>query len=215
MRDQELDRLFDRFRRKGDVPALGTVFDATAPELLHVAMSLVRDPGEADDLLQETFLTAIERAARYDAERRLAPWLLGILVHHARELRRLRAREIRPERLAPSTADGTEARAHEREPPHAPEQALSRRPAGARALPELSWGVRALREEFRQGGKTAAEIARAGGLASGAVRMRVHRALERLRRLLPAGLALGGAADARGRGLADVRAVVLTAAART
>src|SRR5262245_7545317 len=117
MRDQELDRLFDRFRRRGDVPALGAVFDATAPELLHVAMNLVRDPGEADDLLQETFLTAIQRAPRYDAERRLVPWLLGILAHHAKERRRQRARELDPTRLAeraPSTPE-SEARGHELE----------------------------------------------------------------------------------------------------
>ena len=42
--------------------ALGAIFDATAPELLRVAMSLVGAAGEADDLLQDTFLTAIERA---------------------------------------------------------------------------------------------------------------------------------------------------------
>src|SRR5262245_36784147 len=112
MNDQELDRLFERFRRRGDVLALGAIFDATAPELLHVAMSLVREPGEADDLLQETFLTAIERGERYEAGRRLVPWLLGILVLHAREQRARRRRELDPARLAPREAPAPEAQAH-------------------------------------------------------------------------------------------------------
>ena len=48
MRDQDLDRLFERFRGRGDVAALGAIFDATAPELLQVAMSLVREASEAE-----------------------------------------------------------------------------------------------------------------------------------------------------------------------
>jgi len=54
MRDRRLDRWFDRFRRRGDVRALGAVFDQVAPELLRVAMSLTREIGDAEDLLQET-----------------------------------------------------------------------------------------------------------------------------------------------------------------
>ena len=100
MHDRTLDRLFDRFRRHGDVQALGEVFDGTAPELMRIAASLVRDPNAADDLLQQTFLTEIERSDRYDAARRLVPWLLGILVHGAREERRVRRRELDPAHLA-------------------------------------------------------------------------------------------------------------------
>src|SRR5688572_32726498 len=109
MQDRELERLFESFRRDGDVAALGAIFDATAPELLHVAMSLVPDVGEADDLLQETFLTAIERAERYDAGRRLVPWLLGLLVHHAKARRRLRQRVPDAARLDGRSAAPPEA----------------------------------------------------------------------------------------------------------
>ena len=99
MQDARLERLFERFRRHGDVQALGQVFDETAEELLRVAMGFVREPGEADDLLQETFLTAIERARRYEAGKRLVPWLLGILVNRARERRRLARRGLDAARL--------------------------------------------------------------------------------------------------------------------
>lgn len=201
MRDQELDRLFDRFRRKGDLQALGAVFDATAPELLRVAMSLVRDPAEADDLLQETFLTAIQRAQRFDAERRLVPWLLGILVHHAKEGRRQRLRPLDPTRLVPRAEITPELESHGRELEAELERAMS----------ELDARERSVLEAYLRHGKGAAEIASEIGAAPGAVRMQIHRGLDRLRKALPAGLALGAAGAANAQGLAGVRGAVLRA----
>jgi RNA polymerase sigma factor (sigma-70 family) len=202
MREQELDRLFERFRGRGDVAALGAIFDATAPELLQVAMSLVREASEADDLLQETFLTAIERARRYDAERRLVPWLLGILVNHARERRRLGRRELDAERLAARPPSPPEVHALGREL----EEALER------ALAELSARERSVLDAHLRHGKGAAEIAADTGAAPGAVRMQIHRGLDRLRKALPAGLAFGAAGGALGaQGLPAVRGAVLRA----
>lgn len=202
MKDLELDRLFDRFRRRGDVPALGRIFDATAEELLSVAMSLVHEPAEADDLLQETFLTAIERAGRYDAERRLVPWLLGILVHHARERRRLRGRTPDPSRLHARETSPPEEHVIGREL----EQELER------ALAELTAREQAVLEAYLRHGKRAAEIASETGVSPGAVRMQIHRGLDRLRKALPAGLALGTAGGVLGaQDLASVRGAVLRA----
>src|SRR5262245_26365983 len=202
MRDQ-LDRLFDRFRRRGDVQALGEVFDETAPELLRVAASLVRDANEADDLLQQTFLTAIERAGRYESSRRLVPWLLGILVHHAREERRRRARPLEAARL-------------ERPEPARPEARVFESEVGLeleRALAGLSSDDRSVLEDYLRADKSPAEIARERGLAPGAARMRIHRGLDRLRKALPAGLVAGAAEAASAQGLGAVRTAVLRAGA--
>ena len=79
MGDGKLDRLFARWRRKQDVEALGRLLDATAPELLRIARHLSRDAAEAEDVLQATFLTAMERSASFDGERRFMPWAAGIL----------------------------------------------------------------------------------------------------------------------------------------
>jgi len=202
MQDARLEQLFERFRRHGDVPALGQVFDETAGELLGVAMGLVREPGEADDLLQETFLTAIERAGRYESGRRLVPWLLGILVHHARERRRLARRGLDATRL-------------ERGEPERPEQRLLGSEVEReveRAFGELSARERVVLEAYLKHGKGAAEIALELGGSPGAVRMQIHRGLERLRKALPAGLALGAAGGGlSAQGLGGVRAVVLRA----
>jgi RNA polymerase sigma factor (sigma-70 family) len=94
-----LEPLFDRFREAGDAGALAEVFDALAPDLLRLARHLVRDRGEAEDLVQATFLAAIERRASFDASRALKPWLAGILVREAARVRRARSRELDPRRL--------------------------------------------------------------------------------------------------------------------
>ncbi|MGB3967310.1 MAG: sigma factor, partial [Planctomycetota bacterium] len=97
------DRLFRRYRETGDPRLLGRVFDRTAPELLRVALHLTRDRHRAEDALQTTFLTAIEKAQLYDPRRPLLPWLLTILANHARELhRRDRRRAIGTAAAAPA-----------------------------------------------------------------------------------------------------------------
>ena len=89
---RKIETLFVRYGRRGDLAALGTVFDRVAVELLRVANHLTRNPVEAEDVLQETFLTALEKADGYDETRALIPWLVGILNNHARRLHRRRER---------------------------------------------------------------------------------------------------------------------------
>src|SRR5687768_3677050 len=88
------DRLFALFRRTGDPSALAEVFDRTAAEALRVALHLADSMHDAEDLVQQTFVAAIEDAHRYDPNRRFLPWLLGILAHQARSTRRSRKRRL-------------------------------------------------------------------------------------------------------------------------
>ena len=48
MKDPDLDRLFERFRRQGDVEAMGAIFDATAAELSRVAGAWARTADEVE-----------------------------------------------------------------------------------------------------------------------------------------------------------------------
>ncbi len=204
MRDRKLDRLFDRFRHKGDTSALARVFDATAPELLGLATHLVRDVGEGEDLLQQTFLTAIEKADRYDADRRLVPWLVGILVRHAHEARRRRSRpegEPLPELVGGEDPEGS---AEESELTDSVKDALGRLPASYRDV----------LEPYLLHGERAVDIARSCGKSPGTVRVQIRRGLDELRRTLPAGLAAGSGVLLGGRTLADVRGAVLEHASR-
>jgi RNA polymerase sigma factor (sigma-70 family) len=198
-----LERRFDRFRRTGDPAALAQVFDATAPEVLRVAHHLTRDASAAEDLLQRTFVTAIERAPTWDASRRLLPWLLGILANHAKEAARHAARPLDARRLP---ANG----------PAAPAEVAERRElAGAaeRAIDALADPARSVLVLRYRHGLEPAEIALALGMAPATVRSHLHRGVERVRRAVPGSLAGAVLAGAPPRGLAAVRAEVLAEAA--
>ena len=90
MNDRVLTALFRRFCEKGDGRALAAVFDATSKELLELACHLVRDPSEAEDLVQAAFLTAIAKSERYDGRSPVQAWLYGILWREAAKTRRRR-----------------------------------------------------------------------------------------------------------------------------
>src|SRR5262245_9676604 len=96
--------LFERYRRDGDLQALGRVFDALAPRLLAVALHLCGNAADAEDVLQQTFLLAMERDVAFDATRRLEPFLAGLLHNVARNAQRRAARR-RAEPL-PELANG-------------------------------------------------------------------------------------------------------------
>ena len=95
----QLDRAFARYRRGRDPAALGEVFDLAAPEVLRIATYLVRDGNVAEDLVQQTFLGAIEGAARFEDGRAAMPWLLGILANQVRAHKRREARAPDADRL--------------------------------------------------------------------------------------------------------------------
>jgi len=201
-----VEALFARYRKRGDAGALAQVFDRTAPELFRLAQHLVRDPLAAEDVLQETFVTAIDAAARWDAERPLVPWLTGILARKASESRRSARREVEPARLHERAADDPAALAEDAEFSRELRAALG-------SLPEL---YRQVLERHLIDGLAPAEIARDLARASGTVRMQLHRGLEQLRRVLPAGFAAGAALAALSpRGLGAVREAVLAHALHT
>jgi len=200
---------FERWRARGDGAALSDVFDALAPGLLRLAIHLVGDPAAAEDLVQQTFVTAIERAASWDGRRPLEPWLQGILANRARDLKKSARRPHDPD------FDLERVLAREED---APLESASRRELSG----ELARAVDALEEPYRatvllrlRHGMEAADIAHVLGRSPGAVRVQLHRARELLRKSLPAGIAsaLVLLADSA-RGLETVRNQFLTHAAQ-
>ncbi len=61
-------------------------------ELFRVAMWLVRDRAEAEDLVQETFTQALESFHRYQMGTNCRAWLVTIMYHRNSRRRRLRTR---------------------------------------------------------------------------------------------------------------------------
>ena len=173
-----LERLFRRYQQRQDVRALGRVFDRTAPEILRVALHFAGDLSRAEELLQDTFLTAMRQAGRFDATQKLVPWLLGILANHARNGRRRDRRVPDPERVVLRAVPEVDAGAQASE-----------------STAALHNAIDALREPYREvlvlhlrHDLSATAIAHALDRAPATVRSQLHRGLEKLRDRLPGGL---------------------------
>jgi RNA polymerase sigma-70 factor (ECF subfamily) len=192
MAHREIEDLFERFRRDGDAAALGSVFDTTAADLLALARRVTRDRAEADDVLQSTFLAAIERAASFERGREPPP-----------VARRDPRAPGGPRAPAPRRGDGGPRR---RKLQHGGSRRDRRRPRARRRRRERARAAlpadREVLVPLLLDGRRAVDIARALERRPDTVHMRIHRGLARLRRLLPAGFL----------GLAPVRVEVLRAA---
>ena len=171
-RDQEaLSSLFDRFR--------GVVFS--------LALRIVRDRAEAEEILTDVFLQAWRQAGGFDRSRgSVGAWL--ITLSRSRAIDRLRARGRRDTALDVLTRAGREGG----EAPHAgggPEGAadlvLKRRRIGA-ALEALSPEQRRAVELAYYEGLSHSEIAAALGEPLGTVKTRIRQGLLRLREKLAA-----------------------------
>jgi len=201
---------FVRYREHGDLDSLGRLFDAVAPELLGVALHLTGNAADAEDALQATFVVAMRKAQAFEARGSVTAWLSGILTGEANNLRRREGRRrgapMPPEVAAQMPADGAVGGVDE----------VERRELVA----QLRTHIDALPDEQRQvlllqlqHGLQPAEIAEVLGVAPGTVRMRIHRGLAALRRVLPASLATLAITTLAPRGLAAIKADVMAAAA--
>jgi RNA polymerase sigma factor (sigma-70 family) len=192
-----LEALFERFRARGELAALAEIFDRTAPGLSSLGVHLVRDPVEAEDLVQATFVAAIEGAGSFQAGRRLEPWLAGILARQAARVWRRRGRALEPR--------------VEAEPALDPSLAAEKRELAEALVLAFTRLAPREREVLRRylDGETPLEIATSQQKSAGAVRMQVLRGLERLRRLLPSGLHAVLPLARLPRGMESVRAEVL------
>lgn len=193
---------FLSFCASGHPELFGEVFDRTAPELLLVAARLLPPGGDATDVVQQTFLTALTRRRHFDPARAVTPWLLGILVRLVhRERRRLR-RFVDPQRmeLVPIPDPPAAAATHE----------TAERVRGAVA--SLPQPYRHMLQLHLVHGLAAHEIATSMERPYRTVQSQLRRGLEMLRRSLPGVAAVTPCRDAA---LAAIRAHVVRASART
>jgi RNA polymerase sigma-70 factor (ECF subfamily) len=88
---------------RGDASAVAELYDRNARAIYSLALRMLSDAAEAEDVVQDVFTQAWRQAGRYDPSR--APvigWLL--VITRARALDRLRARRSR---IAPAPIDVT------------------------------------------------------------------------------------------------------------
>ncbi len=177
---------------QGDRSAFAALIRVFRPEVQRVALRLVGNHEDAEDLAQESFIRGWRGLTRFTADctspegaaERLGPWLLGITVHLARDLQRKRSRAPRreaaavalqlTESLAAKAADGPEAQGKHRETQALLDAALA-------SLPERLRTAIVLRA-FE--GLDYATIAEITGLRAATVRTQVVQARRALKRIL-------------------------------
>ena len=162
---------------RGDREALAPLMERHYRRLYRIVVSYVRDPDEALDGVQETFVKAYCHAARWDPATEPGPWLTRIAVNEAID------RYRRGKRRAASFT------ALEDDPPQAttidrPDRALGRREdaerieAALETLPDKHRAVFVLRHHDEM---TLEEIGDVMGLPIGTVKSCLHRAVQQLR----------------------------------
>ena len=166
--------LVERVRR-GEVEAYGELVRRHMRRAFSIAYRIVRHREDAEDVVQDAFVRALERLDTLKRGRPFHPWFYRIVVNRALSCwrsRAVRAAEAVPEEaVGDSTPEGDAERSE-----------LRRRLAEALdALPESERIVVQLSELE---GLTSAEIAEILGEPAGTVRYRLHQARRRLRAAL-------------------------------
>lgn len=96
MDDDEFDIYLVERMHDSDRVAFETLFERHAGSVLRYAWALVADVHEAEDLVQETFITCwSKRRTVIVLDESLLPWLLTVCKNHARNLWRKKARQQR------------------------------------------------------------------------------------------------------------------------
>ncbi|MFO1077038.1 MAG: sigma-70 family RNA polymerase sigma factor [Planctomycetota bacterium] len=194
---------FRKFLDRGDPAAIADLFDLCSPALRRTAVHLVGDAATADDLVQITFLAALEQRT-FDRDRDVEPWLAGILRNQAALVHRRRSRALERDRLPAEVGQDPAQLAADRELRDEIERAVAGLPTPLQPV------VRLHVLHGLQAGEIAASLSRPGGT----VRTQLMRGLQRLRELLPVGIAgvLAGLVPAVG--LTAARDTVVAAAMR-
>jgi RNA polymerase sigma-70 factor (ECF subfamily) len=170
--------LIERCRR-GDLGAFEELYKAHAGRLFSVACRMVGNPADAEDLLQEIFLSAHRKLDGFRGEAALGTWLYRLATNHCLDY--LRSRAARTNQL-------TDALDDDRGPVDAGRGGLAERSITKmdleRALAQLPDGCRAAFVLHDVQGLEHREVAEALGIAEGTSKSQVHKARLRLRSLL-------------------------------
>lgn len=84
--------LFEDFDRRRDEASFRRLYGAHAPALFGLAVRLCGSRSEAEELVQEAWVRAVERHSRFDGRSAYGTWLAGILINCHREALRRRGR---------------------------------------------------------------------------------------------------------------------------
>jgi RNA polymerase sigma-70 factor, ECF subfamily len=168
---------------RGDEAAFAEWYDATSARAFGLAVRVLRDRAQAEEVTQESYLDCWRHAARFDAARGSAlSWLLTIV--HRKAVDRVRSAE------AASRRDTTYGQSHHEVAHDATAEAATRSIDATRvraALSDLTTKQREAVELAFLGGYTHTEVATMLDLPVGTAKTRIRDGLIRLRDALGVG----------------------------
>jgi RNA polymerase sigma-70 factor, ECF subfamily len=161
---------------RGDAEAYGELVARHMRRAFSIAWRILEHREDAEDVVQDSFIRALERISTLDSSRPFRPWFYRIVVNQALNFRRsrsVRATDALPEQLA--AADGS--------PERAAEDAVLRQElrSALAALPERQRTIVQLAELE---GLNSSEIAEILEVSAGTVRWHLHEARRTLREVL-------------------------------
>lgn len=159
--------------RRGDTAAFDLLVNRYLKRAFAVAYRLLGHREDAEDLVQEAFIAAVEKIDTFQEGRLFGPWFFRILVNRGLNARKARAIR-RTEQIGPDVP------AHDPSPLRAMERAEVREQLGTAlaALPDRQQTIVRL---FELEGFSGVEIAEILGISDGTVRWHLHQARRVLR----------------------------------
>lgn len=167
--------------RQHDEAAFAELFEANADRLYRLALSLLKQPDDAEEVVQATFVSAFEALDRFEPQAQLSTWLYRIAYNHALMLLR-RRHAVAP--LPEEEEDALPFPVQFVDWSHLPEQQVLQGEAQdvlRAAINELPVGLRAAFVLRDLEGFSTAECAHIQALTEAACKVRLHRARLRLR----------------------------------
>ena len=169
----ESERALLELVRQRDASAFDELVRRYLRRAFAVAYHVMHHREDAEDLVQETFITVLEQIDRFDIERAFAPWFFRILVN--RGLNARKSRTVRQTEQMPPDAAGGEG---------PPDGVAERRELAERvraAVDQLPERQRLILRLSELEGFTSVEIADILDLSQGTVRWYLHEARNALR----------------------------------
>jgi RNA polymerase sigma-70 factor (ECF subfamily) len=170
--------------RQRDTAALRDLYDCHASMVYGLGLRILRDPTEAEDLVQDVFLHLWRRAELFDGQRgQFTGWLVSLARNRA--IDRLRARRTRERKNDEYETEVADLPASSGAPnPAETAYAAELRGAVSRALAVLPEPQRIALEMAYFGGLSHTEIAERLAAPLGTVKARIRQGMIRLRDLL-------------------------------
>jgi RNA polymerase sigma-70 factor (ECF subfamily) len=163
----------------GHRPALEQLYDRHASLVFTLALRILRNQADAEEVTQEVFLQVWREASRYDPTRG-TPQAWIVMLTRTRAIDKLRAaRRLGDHRREAANVEGMEVR-----PARGTDDQMADRQLVLGALARLSSAQRQILELVYYEGLTQTEIADRMGLPLGTVKTRIRTGVEHLRTAL-------------------------------